>query len=249
MKKISIASLIEKDYRINEAYKTLRTNLLFCGSAYKIIVLTSCDENEGKTTVTLELAKSLVETGKRVLVIDADMRKSVIQRKYLSNEEPLLGLSEYLSDQAELSDILAVADEEKLFIIPSGKYPPNPVELLGTPRFKALLESSRNSFDYILVDTPPLGLVIDAAVVAEFCDGAILILHAGKTSARLVRSVRAQLEKSQCTLLGGVFNNVQVGRNIYYKHYYKHYYRGYYHNKYYGDDNNPKQSKQEEEKE
>lgn len=232
MKKVRIISGIKKEYPVQEAYKTLRTNLLFCGEKYRTVLFTSCYENEGKTTVTLELARSLVQAGKRVLMIDADMRKSVLCKKYIEDFPETPGLSEYLSGQAALSDIVLQSEEEEnFFLIPCGMFPPNPVELLGTARFQGLLESSKETFDCILIDTPPLGLVIDSAVAAKACDGAVLVLRPG-LSARMVNSVKEQLEKSGCPLLGCVLNGVPVKRDLFYRHYYKHYYRGYYKHNY-----------------
>ena len=122
---------VSKDYRTNEAYKTLRTNLEFSGSDKKSIVLTSSTPNEGKSTVSLGLAMSLAESGKRVLLVDADLRKSVLMGRHRVTES-VKGLSHYLSGQANLSDVICGTQEEGMFMIFAGIVPPNPSELLGS---------------------------------------------------------------------------------------------------------------------
>ena len=154
------------DYLSNETYKTLRTNLFFCGADVKTVVITSCNENEGKSTVSSELSKSLADAGKRTLMIDADMRKSMLLRGAIRNNK-MFGLSEYLTGQAEFSQILYNTQIPNFDIIFSGHFPPNPVELLGSDRFKDLLAKTRGNYDYIIIDSPPLGSVIDSAVIAS----------------------------------------------------------------------------------
>ena len=163
------------DFFTQEAFKALRTNLQFCGQDIHTVVITSCNENEGKTTITLQLAKSLSELDKRVLVIDADMRKSVMAGRNTSVEAPV-GLSEVLTGLVAVKDCLYTTQCENLSIMFAGKYPPNPVELLGGPYFESLLQEARKVYDYVLIDVPPLGSVIDAAVVAAKCDGTILVI-------------------------------------------------------------------------
>ena len=188
------------DFFTQEAFKALRTNLQFCGQDIHTVVITSCNENEGKTTITLQLAKSLSELDKRVLVIDADMRKSVMAGRNTSVEAPV-GLSEVLTGLVAVKDCLYTTQCENLSIMFAGKYPPNPVELLGGPYFESLLQEARKVYDYVLIDVPPLGSVIDAAVVAAKCDGTILVISDNQVRYRQAIEVAEQLKKSGSKIL------------------------------------------------
>lgn len=202
-------------YFVREAYRVLRTNILFCGPDIKTIVITSPHMNEGKTTVTLHLAASLAELGKRVLIMDTDMRKSVMAGRD-SNVKNAMGLSELLSNQCQLNEALYATQVNNLSVIFSGQYPPNPAELLSSPRFGKLIEALRSAFDYIIIDTPPLGMVVDAAIVASKCDGAAILLG-GDAHAPQVQEVADMLKKSGCSLLGVIFNKATKTKGAYYK--------------------------------
>lgn len=214
---------ISKDYRTNEAYKTLRTNLEFSGSDKRTIVLTSSTPNEGKSTVSLGLALSLSESGKRVLLVDADLRKSVLMGRHKVTES-VKGLSHYLSGQAQLSDVICGTQEDNMFVIFAGIIPPNPSELLGSERFAELIRRTKNDYDYVIVDAPPLGSVIDAAVIAKACDASVLVVAASTVSYKFIRTVKSQLEKTECPILGVVLNKVNMKQNRYYGKYYGNYY-------------------------
>ena len=208
----------KKDFFTQEAFKTLRTNLQFCGQDICTVVITSCNENEGKTTITLQLAKSLAELDKRVLVIDADMRKSVMAGRNTTAENPA-GLSEVLTGMTSVKDCLYLS------IMFAGKYPPNPVELLSGQYFEELLKAAKESYDYVLIDVPPLGSVIDAAVVAAKCDGTILVISDNQVRYRQAIEVVEQLKKSESKILGIVRNNIKKKDSGYYKKYYKNRYQ------------------------
>ncbi|MBO5305648.1 MAG: CpsD/CapB family tyrosine-protein kinase [Clostridia bacterium] len=231
MKKIVLKEDVKKNYFVTEAYRTLRTNVQFCGKDVKVVALTSCMPNEGKTTIAIELGKSLSEVGKKVLLIDADLRKSVVVRKYTS-ESGVMGLSQFLSGQVAKEDVLYQTQYEGLDVIFAGQYPPNPVELLSGKSFKEFLEESKEVYDYILIDTPPLGMVIDSAVVAGLCDSAIMVISAGRIRRAKALEVKAQLQRSGVRILGVVLNHAETKRDLvaakrYYreKKYYKTYYR------------------------
>ena len=214
---------ITKDYRSNEAYKTLRTNIEFSGADNKVIVLTSCTPDEGKSTVSLNLSISLAESGKRVLFVDADLRKSVLVGRHRVTEE-VKGLSHYLSGQADLNDVICRTQEAGLFVIFAGVVPPNPSELLGQKRFAHLIENAKANYDYVIIDAPPLGSVIDAAVISKVCDASVLVVAAKSVSYKFVRTVKEQLEKTGCPILGVVLNKVDMKQNKYYGKYYGNYY-------------------------
>ena len=210
----------DNDFFTEEAYKVLRTNLQFCGQDVKVICITSCNENDGKTTVSLHIAKSFAQLDKKVLLIDADMRKSVMA---VRNTTASLhsGLSEVLTGMSSITDCLHPVNDLKMHILFAGQCPPNPVELLSGKYFSALLTECRKVYDYIIIDTPPLGQIIDAAVVAEKCDGAIMVIGNSKVHYRDAQIIVEKIEKSGCKMLGVVRNNRKPKNK---KYYYRKYY-------------------------
>ena len=204
-------------YQIVEAYKSLRTNLQFCGEDKKVIAITSCTPNEGKSSVSMQLGISLAEIGKRVILIDADLRKSVLLGR-TKTEKSVRGLAHFLSGQASLEDVICATNIKNFYMIYSGPFPPNPAELLGGKNFRSLLNALRKVYDYVIVDTPPLGSVIDSAIVAEICDGSIMVIESGVISYRFAQEVKSQLEKSNCPLLGVVLNKVDMQKQAYGKY-------------------------------
>lgn len=229
METVGINKLLNLDFQGNEAYKTLRSNIQFCGSDIKIIGLTSCSPNEGKSSVSLNLAVSLAEAGKKVVFVDADLRKSVLIGRYKINK-PVRGLTHYLSGINTEDEVVYQANMENLYMIFSGPVPPNPSELLGGDKFAALIRKLGETFDYVVIDTPPLGSVIDSAVIAKVCDGMILIVEANAISYKFAQRVKTQLDKTGCKILGAVLNKVDISEKGYYGKYYgKHY------GKYYGN--------------
>ena len=217
------------DRRTEEAFKTLRTNLQFCGKDVKSIALTSCTPNEGKSSVSLQLARSLSENGKRVLFIDADLRKSVILSR-CQVSQTVKGLSHYLSGQCAFTDAVYMTNVKNLHMIFAGPVPPNPAELLGSNAFKIVIEKMKTVYDYIIIDTPPLGSVIDAAVIANECDGSILVVKSGEISRRFARKIVDQLRMADCPILGAILNSVDMKKNSYGNYY------GKYYGKYYGQE-------------
>ena len=213
---------IKKDYRSNEAYKSLRTNIEFSGDENKVLLFTSCTPNEGKSTVTISLAQSLAEAGKKVLFIDADLRKSVLAGRHKVVGQ-IKGLSHFLSGQVELGDVMYRVKNTNMVMIFAGVVPPNPAELLGNKRFESLLVSARKSYDYVIIDAPPLGSVIDAAIIAKQSDASILVISANTISYKFAKVVKDQLAKSGCPILGVVLNKVDMAQNKYYGKYYGQY--------------------------
>jgi len=227
MKTTTLNETKKFNYSVREAFKTLRTNFLFCGDDIKTVLITSCVKNEGKSTISLELAKSLALSEKKVLLIDADLRKSVFATRYTINSEDIIGLSEYLSGQASYEDVVYGTQNENLHMIFAGAVPPNPVELLGSNKFNELLKSVREIYDYVVVDAAPLGAVIDASAISAFVDGAILVITANEISYRFAQDVKVQLERSNCRVLGAVLNRIPMRNGSYYNNYYKKYYGKY----------------------
>jgi capsular exopolysaccharide synthesis family protein len=227
VKKIVFEKRKQLDYRSNEAYKTLRTNIQFCGNENRVIAITSCTPNEGKSSISFNLAQSLAEDGKRVILIDADLRKSVLVGRYKVGEINA-GLSHYLSGQSELEDVHNSTEIPNMDIIFAGTYSPNPAELLGHNRFQDLVIKLREKYDYIIIDTPPLGSVIDSAIVAKIADGAILVVESNAISYKFAQHVKHQLVRTDCKILGVILNKVNMDKNGYYGRYYGKYYGKYY---------------------
>lgn len=205
-------------YFVEEAYKSLRTNLQFCGNDKKVITLTSCTPNEGKSSVSMQLAISLAESGKRVLLIDADLRKSVLVGRTKVKQQEVKGLTHYLSGQCSLQEAVCATNVKNFYLIYAGPFPPNPAELLGGKSFQNLIKVVRDVYDYIIIDSPPLGSVIDSAIIAGSCDGAMLVIESGVISYRFAQEVKEQLEKSNCPILGVVLNKVDVQKQSYGKY-------------------------------
>ena len=224
------------DYFYEEAIKTLRTNLQFSGKHNKVVLLTSVHSTEGKSDISFNLAAELGKAGKKVLLIDADIRKSVYKTRYDIKEETY-GLSQYLSGQVEQIDqVVYKTNYENLYMILAGPFAPNPTEMLGDEQFGQLLKAARQVFEYVIVDTPPLGTVVDAAVIAQYCDGALMVVETSSTSYRACQKVKGQLERSGCKLLGAVLNKVIIrGRGAYYLRYGRYFGKGYESYYVYGD--------------
>lgn len=210
------------DYAITEALNSLKTNIYFSGEDIKVVMLTSCDENEGKSNVSFQLARSFAADKKKVMFIDCDMRKSVISNTFeIEPGQQVLGLSHYLSGQYNIDDVVSKTDENQFDVIVAGPTPPNTPSLLRNARFTKLIDYARENYDMVVVDCPPLGLVIDAAVIAPNCDGSIFLIESGHNSYNFAKEVKKQLEMTGCPILGVVLNKMPKQNSYgYYKKYY-----------------------------
>lgn len=236
METVEFQNLKEHSYTRKEQLRALKTNIQFCGDDVKTIVFTSALPNEGKSTVVFDLARSLTDSGKRVLLIDTDMRKSVLVgrlRAKTADGKEIRGLSHFLSGQSKISDILYACQIPKLIVTFAGPSVPNPTEILEKKYFDELLALGREQFDYILIDSAPIGAAIDAAVIARKCDGAVLVVGQGEVSSRLIINVKKQLEVSGVRILGAILNKVKLESSHYGKYYGKYY--GNYYGSYYGN--------------
>ena len=222
--------LKEQSYTLKESLRALKTNLQFCGDDKKVILFTSAIPNEGKSTVVMDLARSLTDSKKSVLIIDADIRKSVLigrmRAKTIDGRE-IFGLSHFLSGQKKMSDVIYVAEQTGMCMLFAGPTVPNPTEMLEKNYFAELIDFAREQFDYVLIDCPPMGAAIDAAVIAKHCDGAVMVVSQGSASSRAIMNVKRQLENANIPILGAVLNKVKMKKNGYYGHYYGHYYGSY----------------------
>jgi len=203
-----------------EALRQLRTNLQFVDvdRPIRVLVITSAVPSEGKSTTSVNLAIAFAEAGKRVLVIEADLRRPTIAT-YLGLEGAV-GLSNVLAGQVTVEDALQRWGEHDLWVLPSGFIPPNPSEILGSRNMSVLLERQREEFDVIIIDTPPVLPVTDAAVVAAMADGAVLVVRAAKTSQDQAKAAATALSVVDARLLGCVLNGVRRARGATQYYYY-----------------------------
>ncbi len=214
----------EWTYDIKEAMNALRTNLQFSGTDKRVILFTSSSAGEGKSTTVLRTARSLAEIGHRVLVIDADMRRSVLAQNFAKNK-PASGLSHFLSGQCQATEAINMTSYKNVHICFAGHKPPNPTELLASKRFESLIEAARKTYDYVLIDCPPLGMVIDAATAAKYCDGVVVVIEANQVKYRFAQTVCERIAVTGCPLVGVVLNKVKKSNSRYY--YSKYYGKSY----------------------
>ena len=212
----------ELSFAAAESYKLLRTNLLFAlpEKECRIIGVTSSIRGEGKSTTSVNLAYTLAQTGKRVLLIDGDMRLPTIGQKLDMTSTP--GLSNLLAGlSAERNCLRKSSYFDNWYILPAGDIPPNPSELLGSERMHALLDRYKDVFDYILLDLPPVNIVVDALVITKWTDGIIVVVRENYTDRRALDACMYQVEKLGAKMLGFVMTDADVGGSSY-KHYGKY---------------------------
>ncbi|CEO73379.1 tyrosine-protein kinase [Streptococcus pneumoniae] len=200
--------------KAEEYYNALCTNIQLSGDKLKVISVTSVNPGEGKTTTSVNIARSFARAGYKTLLIDGDTRNSVISGVFKSREK-ITGLTEFLSGTADLSHGLCDTNIENLFVIQSGSVSPNPTALLQSKNFNDMIETLRKYFDYIIVDTPPIGIVIDAAIITQKCDASILVTAIGEVNKRDVQKAKQQLEQTEKLFLGVVLNKLDISVDKY----------------------------------
>lgn len=202
-----------------ESYRNLRTSLEYSSidKQIKTLVITSAEPGEGKSTVSGNLSFALAQSGKKVVLIDCDLRKPSIHKKFkISN---LTGLTNYLIHKNDLDKV--IQNIEKNFdLITSGPIPPNPAEVVGSKSMEDLIKKLEENYDYIILDTPPVRAVTDAAILAGKADGTVLVIKADQTKkASLVQGYK-ELQKVKANVLGTVLNGTSANRNDSYYYYY-----------------------------
>lgn len=210
---------------ISEAFRTIRTNIQFSNidKGIKSLVLTSSGPSEGKSTVISNLAITMAQAGKKVLLIDSDLRKPRIHKIFALNSYK--GLTNVIFYDLDYKEVIKFTPVDGLDILTSGPIPPNPAEILGSEKMKKFLKNVEEDYDLVLIDTPPIGVVTDAAVLASRCDGVILVCAVGQAIIDAVKNAKNALEKVNANILGVVLNKVPMGKRGYYKYYY---YQSYY---------------------
>lgn len=201
-----------------ESYRTLRTNLQYSSfdDEYKVIVVTSSEPGEGKSTTAGNLALSLAQGDKKVILIDCDLRKPSIHKKFkLSNR---VGLSDVIVEKESVTNV-GHKYNNNLTILTSGKIPPNPAEMLASKAMTALIEALKKVFDYVILDTPPVQAVTDAQILSTKADGTILVVRAERTKKDSVHNSIGLLRKVNANIIGTVLNGLEESRNNYYYYY------------------------------
>ena len=210
------------DFQCREAYKTLRSNIEFCGKDIHSFAITSCIPNEGKSEVSFEVAISFAQSGKKVLLIDADLRKSVFT-EHLKSGRIRYGLTNYFAGQCSLEECTCSTDEPNFYLIVCGPHSPIPTELLSSSMFDELIETAKKEYDLVIIDTPPVASVIDAALVGQKVDGVVVTVASGAVSYQLLQDVIDQLKTANCRILGCVLNKADLGGSGTYGKYYGKY--------------------------
>ena len=201
-----------------ESYRSLRTNIQYSSidKQVKTLVVTSSNAGEGKSTVAGNLAYTFFQNGKRVLIIDCDLRKPSLHRKFnVSNEE---GLTDVLVGTSKLNNVMKKVDDN-LYLLTTGTLPPNPAEIIGSNTMENFLEQCKINFDYIILDTPPVQVVADAQILSTKVDGTIIVVRAGVTKKEDVHDTVNTLKKVNANIIGTVLHAVDNSRNKYYYYY------------------------------
>ena len=230
MKNCVIQNLEDLDFSGTEALNSICTNMSFVGRDMKKFVITSCTENEGKSSMTMQIVANLARRGKTICLIDGDLRKSVMLRRFgiqMSTSE-IVGLAHYLAGYNTIDEIIYQTDIPGASFIPTGRDVMNPLPLLDSDYFSQLLDELSRRFDMVIVDTPPIGMLIDSAVIAKSCDGVVLVVEYGKRrKGEIVDAVR-KIEQSGSPVIGCIINRVAV-RTLSERNYYKNHYYSYSH--------------------
>jgi capsular exopolysaccharide synthesis family protein len=219
LKNRSLISLINPKSPIAEQFRTVRTNIQFSSvdTDLQTILVTSPGPAEGKSTISANLAVVFAQQGKRVLFIDADLRKPTAH--YTFQIENHVGLSNVLTRQATLDGAVKSTDQNNLWVLTSGPIPPNPSEILCSRGMEALLEKAKNEYDVIIFDSPPVLAVTDAQVLSNLADGVVLVVSSGKTEIESAKKAKELLESAKAKILGAVLNNKKVQDSNYYYYY------------------------------
>lgn len=233
MKTLQITRFAPLDYSTNEALNTLSTNLSFSGNDVKKIMLTSCRNQEGKSFLSMNLMRTLATMGKRVILVDADLRRSALVSQYgIKTPEKIMGLTHYLAGMCSLDDIVYETNIPDAYLILAGHVVANSLSLLNAPRLTKMLNLLVKTFDIVLVDSPPVGLIIDAAQIAKSCDGVLFVVSENAISRNELAAATKQISQTGCPILGAVLNKVTFDTHSAKKYYHRTYYT-HYNNEYY----------------
>ena len=206
MPRLELAKNKEKALKKSEEYyNALRTNIQLSGENIKVIAVTSVQSGEGKSTTSASLAIAFARSGYNTLLIDADIRNSVMSGAPKTRDK-ITGLTDHLAGAADLSNGLCDTSVENLFVIEAGQISPNPTALLQSKNFGMMIDILRNHYDYIIIDTPPIGIVIDAAIIAQKCDASALVVESGNVKRKALQKAKGQLGQTGTPFLGVILN-------------------------------------------
>ena len=200
--------------KAGEYYNALRTNIQLSGNNLQVISITSVKPGEGKSTTSTNIAWAFARAGYKTLLVDADIRNSVMSGVFKSREK-ITGLTEFLSGTTDLSHGLCDTNVENLFVVQAGSISPNPTALLQSENFSTMIDTLRKYFDYIIVDTAPIGIVIDAAIITQKCDASVLVTAVGEVNRKDVQKAKGQLEQTNKPFLGVVLNKFNTSAEKY----------------------------------
>jgi capsular exopolysaccharide synthesis family protein len=215
----TIITMLDSKSPISEQYRTIRTNIQYSSvdQEVKTIMVTSSGPGEGKSTTVANLAVVFAQQGKKVLLVDADLRKPTVH--YTFNQTNTFGLTSVLTKQMDLEKAICETEGKNLYVLTSGPIPPNPAELLSSRAMEQFFHDTQDLFDIILFDTPPLLAVTDAQILANVCEGTILVVSSGKSEKDQVLKAKELLDSAQGKLLGVVLNNKKIQNTNYYYYY------------------------------
>lgn len=204
---------------ISEQYKTIRTNIQFASADDELrsFMVTSASPGEGKSTTAANLAIVFAQQGKRVLLVDSDLRKPTMH--YTFRVTNAVGLTNVLTRQASLVEAVQATDVEKLDLLSSGPIPPNPAELLSSRMMEQMLAEAYKQYDLVIFDSPPVLAVTDAQVLANQCQGTVLVVKSGVTELENALKAKELLQAAKAKLLGAVLNNKALKSSSYYYYY------------------------------
>ncbi|WP_281884327.1 CpsD/CapB family tyrosine-protein kinase [Paenibacillus sp. YYML68] len=207
----------QESQAVQDAYAMLTANIHLSGNErrYKTLAMTSCKPKAGKTSIAISLAITMAGSGWKVLLVDGDMRKPSAGKRL--GDDSLLGLSDYLTGQSQLEEVLCKTNIPNLTYIYSGVSGHNPIGLLCTAHFEEMMHITREQYDFVIFDTPALSTVVDASLVASKVDATLLVVEIGRTSIDSIKPAKEQLEKVNANILGVVLNKVK--KNEYRKHF------------------------------
>ena len=209
---VQLKNFKELEYGAREAINTLCANLSFVGGDIRKIVVTSYKPSEGKSFVSMNLMRAFANIGRRVLMIDADLRASTLRYKYgiESTDTVLFGLTRYLAGKCSAGSIIQETDIPDADIILSGRTVTNSLPLINSDRMKALFDYVDERYDIVIVDAPPIGVIIDAAKIAAYCDGTLYVAESGAETRQNMKDGIAQMERAGSTILGVVLNKYKT---------------------------------------
>lgn len=211
-----------------EAYKSLRTNLNFLAGSNDVhcIVVTSTAPEESKSNVSVNLALTLAESGKKVALVDCDLRKPVLH-KYLKAGHNVKGVSNILSRQISLKEAMVMPKGFNFSFLPAGTTPPNPSELLSQPQMVEMIAALREEFDFVIFDAPPISMVTDAAIIGNLVDGALFVVRSNYAATDAVKAATQQLQSAGVKILGVVLTRYNIKKSLKHSNYGYGYYSNY----------------------